>query len=161
MLAKILSSHCSTLAMPAWETLTPRRWPAHDMLRHSSFPQSKVCLVSLFAHAVQLARVVYHVVKVSSRQNTVLMVLVILSNIKVNATIALVSISICHYLLHEFLLLNDVSCGARLYRWRQNVKRMHSIVVSIGIKLSYFHWLELFQSCFLFYLVVAFIGIVF
>ena len=81
--------------MPAWEAVAPRRRPSHYMLRHSSFPQSKVYLVSLFAYAVQLARVVYHIVKVSSRQNTVLMVLVILSNIKVNATIALVSISVC------------------------------------------------------------------
>ena len=43
----------------------------------------------------------------------------------------------------------------------KNVKRTHSIVVSIGIKLSYFHWLKLFQSCFLFYLVIALICIVF
>ena len=31
--AQILSAHCSTLAVPSWETITPRTRPAHDMLR--------------------------------------------------------------------------------------------------------------------------------
>ena len=30
---QVLSAHCSTLAVPSWETIAPRTRPAHDVLR--------------------------------------------------------------------------------------------------------------------------------
>ena len=102
-----------------WLFPQERQWelsgePVHPRLP-CPFPQCEVHLVLLFAHAVQLARVVYHISKVTTRQHTVAMVLVVLRYVEVNAAVAFVSVAVFHYLLHEFLLLNDVSCGARLY----------------------------------------------
>ena len=64
--AQVLTSHRSTLAVPARETIAPRTRPAHDMLRRSLLPESKVCLVLLLADTSQLAALVDYVLQVTS-----------------------------------------------------------------------------------------------
>ena len=55
MFAQILPSHCRTLAVPTRKSLAPRTWPAHDVFGLGAFPQRKVGLITLFAHAVELS----------------------------------------------------------------------------------------------------------
>lgn len=44
---KILTSHGGTFAMPSGETIAPRRWPLHDVLRLCALPpESKVGLIA-------------------------------------------------------------------------------------------------------------------
>ena len=88
------------------------------------------------------------------------MVFVILLDIEVDRAVALVGIAIIEDFLNQFLLLDDMTCGMRLYTWRKHVECLHGIVVAVGVILSYFHWLQLLQSCLLFYLVVTLICIV-
>ena len=88
------------------------------------------------------------------------MVLIILLDVEVDGTIALVGIAIVEDFLYQLLLLDDVTSGMRLdARW-QYVECLHRLVVAVGIVLSYLHWLQLLQASLLLYLVIALIGIV-
>ena len=88
-----------------------------------------------------------------------MMVLVILSHVEINTTIAFVSITIVHNLLHQLLLFYDMPRCMRLNTWRQNIQCMHSIVITIGIILCNLHWFELLKPCLLLNLIIPLIGI--
>ena len=160
MVAKVLASHSGTLAMPSWEAVAPRRRPAHDVLGLCLLPESKVHLIALLAHAVEFARVVYHVIEVSSAQLSVMKLLVILLYIEVNRAVAHVCKAVVKNLLHQLLLLYDMSCSMWFYRWGQHVECLHRLMIAVGVILCYLHWFQLFQTGLLFYLVVALICIV-
>ena len=160
MLAEVLASHGSTFAVPTRETVAPRRWPAHDVLRRCLFPEGEVGLVALFAHAVEFAAGIDDVVEVASRQHAVAVVLIVFFNIEIHAAVAFVGIAIVENFLHELLLLDDVASGVRFDAWWQHIELVHSRMVAVGIVLGYFHWFQLLKACLLFNLVVALIGIV-
>ena len=80
--------------------------------------------------------------------------------IKINATVAFIGKAVVQNLLHQLLLLNDVSCGVRFNAGWQHVQRLHGGVIAVGIILCYLHGLELLQACLLLYFVVTLIGIV-
>ena len=88
------------------------------------------------------------------------MVFVILLYIEIDRAIALVGITVVENLLHQLLLLDDMTRGMRLNAWRKYIECLHRIVIAVGVVLGYLHWLQLLQSCLLLYLVVALIGIV-
>ena len=157
---QIFASHGRALAVPSRETVAPGTWPAHDMLGLCLLPQGEVGLVVLLSHAVELARCVFHVVEVASRENAVMIFLVIFLYVKIDRAVAHISKSVVEDLLHELLLLNDVACGVRLDAWRQNVEGLHGCVIAVGVILRYLHWLKLLQACLLLDLVVAVVCIV-
>ena len=100
VVAEILAAHCRTLAVPSGESVAPWTWPAHDMLCRSLLPQGEVNLVALLPHSVKLAAVVDDIVEVASREYAVLVVLVILLDVEIHRTVALIGISVGDYLLH-------------------------------------------------------------
>ena len=65
--AQVLAPHCRTLAVPAGETVAPRRGPAHDVFGLGVLPQGKVGRVAFLVLSVQLASGVEHVVQVTAR----------------------------------------------------------------------------------------------
>ena len=65
------------------------------------------------------------------------------------------------YLLHQSYLLYDMSGGMRLNAWWQHVQSIHSLVVAVSVILCHLHRFQFFQACFLGYLVLPFICIVF
>ena len=89
------------------------------------------------------------------------MVNIVFYNIEVNTSVTLVGISVFQNLLYQFLLFNDMSCGVWLYRWWQNVQCFHSLMVAVGVMLSYFHRFKLFQTSLFCYFVIAVISVVF
>ena len=113
------------------------------------------------AHTVELAAGVDDVVEVASRQYAVVIFLVIFCDVEIDAAVALIGKAVVYNLLHQLLLLYDVSRGVRLNAWRQHVERLHGVVIAVGVVLCYLHRLELLQTCLLCYLVVAIVGIVF
>ena len=130
------------------------------MLRCGAFPQSEVGLTFLLIRAGKLAALVDDIGEVTAGEDTVFMVFVVFLNIEINGAMALIGIAVLEDLLDEFLLLDDVSCGVRLYRWRQRVEHLHGFVIAVGIVLCYLHRLELLQACLLLNLVIALVGIV-
>ena len=64
-LAQIFASHCRTFAVPSRESVAPRRRPAHNVFGRCLFPQCEIHLVSLFAHAVELAAGINHIVEIA------------------------------------------------------------------------------------------------
>ena len=160
VVAKILSSHSSTFTMPSWETIAPRTWPTHDMLRLCLLPQSEVCLVLLLAYSLQSTALVNDILKATTREDTILMVFVVFLDIEIYTAIALIGISVVQDLLYQLLLLYDMTCGMRLYAWWQHVESIHSLMIAVSIILCYLHRFELLKACLLLYLVVALISIV-
>ena len=88
------------------------------------------------------------------------MVFIIFFNVEINASVALVGIAVSHNFLYEFLLLYDMSCGMRFNAWRQDIERLHGVVIAISVVLCYLHWLKLLEPCLLLYFVVTFVSIV-
>ena len=160
VVAEVLPAHRCALAVPPGEAHAPRRAPPHDVLRLRLLPQREVRLVALLAHAIQRPRVVYHVVEVPPAQFPIVEFLVILLYVEVHRAVALVGEAVVHYLPHQFLLLDDVPRGVRLYRGRQHVERVHRLVVAVRVVLRDLHRLELLEPCLLLYLVVALVGVV-
>ena len=87
--------------------------------------------------------------------------LVVFLDVKIDAAIAFVGKTVVHDLLHQFFLLDDMSCGMWLDAWRQHVQSLHGLMVAVGIILRNLHGLKLFQSSFLGNFVLALIGIMF
>ena len=160
-LAQVLTSHGSTLAVPTGETVAPRTWPAHDMLGLSLLPQSEVGLVLLLAHTSQFTTLVLDVLQRTAREDTIFKFLIVSLDIEVNRTIALVGKSIVQNLLHQLLLLNDMTCSMRLDRGAQYVQRIHILMVAVGVVLGYLHGFQLLQTGLLGNLVLALVGIMF
>ena len=88
------------------------------------------------------------------------MVFVVFLYIEIYRAVAHVGIAVVKNLLHQLLLLDDMTRGVGLDRGGKHVEHIHSLVVAVGIVLGYLHRLELLQSGLLLYLVVALIGVV-
>ena len=159
VIAEILASHGSALAVPSWESVAPWTWPSHDMLGRSFLPQGKVHLIALLTHSIKFTAIIDDIIKISSGKNTILMVFVIFLNVEIYRTVALIGISICHNLLHEFFLLDDMSSGMRLDTRREHIERIHGMMIAVGVILCYLHRLKLFEACLLLNLVVTLVGI--
>ena len=67
MAAQVFPSHSRTFAMPAGESVAPRRWPAHDVLGLRAFPECEVDGVMFFVLAIECARRIQHLVDVATR----------------------------------------------------------------------------------------------
>ena len=131
------------------------------MLGLRLLPQGEVGLVALLAYSCQLAALVFDILQRATRQDAILVLLVIRLDIKVDRAIRLISKAVVHNLLHQLLLFDDVTCGMRLYRGTQTAQRIHSLMVSVGVVLCNLHRLQLFQTSLLGYLVLTLVGIVF
>ena len=131
------------------------------MLRLCILPQGEVGGVALLVLSVQLTGSVQYVVQVAAGQLAVVVVVVVLGHVEVDGTLAFVGISVLQYLLYQFNLLDDVSRCLRLDAGTQYAQGIHSLVVTVGVILCHFHRLQLFQTCLLGYLVLAFVRVVF
>ena len=145
--------------MPARESVAPRTRPAHDVFGCGPLPKGEVHLVALLADAVELARVVDHVGKVASGQDAVAVVIVVLLHVEIDAAVALIGVAVGEDLLHQLLLLDDVSRGVGLDGGRQAAKLSHRVVIAVGVILCYLHRLQLLQPCLFLNLVVALVGV--
>ena len=115
----------------------------------------------LLVLSVELAGSVKHIVKVTSRQDAVVVFLVIFIYIEVHRAFAFVSESVVENFFYQLNLLYDMTRSMRLDARRKHVKRGHGIVVADGVVLHYFHWLQLLQTGFLSDFVFAFVSVVF
>ena len=86
--------------------------------------------------------------------------LVIRLDIKVDTTVRLVGKAIVQYLLHQLLLLNDVTSGMGLNAGTLHVQRIHGSMVAVGVVLGYLHGFQLFQTGLLGNLILTFVCIV-
>ena len=77
------------------------------------FQRGEVSLVLLLADTSQLAALVDNVLQVTSGEDTILMILVILLDVEVDRAVALVGIAIVQDFLNQFLLFDDMACGMR------------------------------------------------
>ena len=160
VIAKVFTSHGRALAVPSGESVAPRARPPHDMLRHGLLPQSEVRLIVFLRRTGQFATFVDYIAQVSSRKYAIVILFVVLFDIEIYRSVALIRIAVVENFLHELLLFDDMSGGMRLYRRRQNVQRAHRIVVAVSVILRYLHGLKLLETGLLLYFVVAFVGIV-
>ncbi len=160
MVAKILASHGGTLAVPSGETVAPRTWPAHNVLGRCLLPKGEIHLVALLSHSVKLAAGVDDVVEIAAREDAILMVLIVFLDIEIHRPVALVGVSVGDDLLHQLLLLDDVSRGVGLDARGKHVERLHGMMVAVGVVLRYLHWLQLLESRLLLNLVIALVGVV-
>ena len=87
------------------------------------------------------------------------MVLVILEDVKIYGSVALISISGIENLLHKIDLLDDVTRSARLDRWRSHVEHPHGLMVGESAPLHHFHRLKLLKTSLLCYLVLSLVSI--
>ncbi len=90
-----------------------------------------------------------------------MMHLVILLNVEVNRAITLIGKATFQYLLHQFLLFDDMSCSVGFNAWGQYIKPCHRLMITPCVVLGYLHGLQLFESSFLFNLIIAFVSIMF
>ena len=160
LLAQIFAAHCSTLAVPAGEAVAPRRGPTHNVFGLCALPQSEVGRVAFLALAVELACGIEHLVKVTARQNAVIMRLVVLCNIKIYRALALIGKAVVQNLLHKLNLLYYVPRRVRFNAGRKHVQRLHHLVIVQSVLLHHLHRLQLLQTRLLRYLVLTLVGIV-
>ena len=144
MLTQILASHGRALTVPSGETVAPGRWPAHDMLFGCFLPEGEVGLVLLLAHSTQVAACVLNVLQRTSAQSAILVFLVVFLDVKIDTAVGFIGKTIVQNLLHQLLLLNDMTSGMGLNRRWQHVQRLHGLMVAVGIILRYLHRLQLF-----------------
>ncbi len=84
----------------------------------------------------------------------------ILLHIHIDAAVANIGIAVRKNLLDKGYLLDDMAAGVRLDRRRQDIEKLHVVVVAVGIVLRHLHWLQLLEACLLGYLVLTLVGIV-
>ena len=161
MLSQVFLTHRRTFAMPSGETVAPRRRPAHDMFRLCTFPEGEVDGVMFLVLAVQRTGRVQHILDITARKDTVIMIFVVFLYVKINGAFAFVSISVVKNLLYQFDLLDDMARSMRFDAGRKHVEGLHRLVVTVQVELHYFHRLQLFQTGFLGNFVFTFIGIMF
>ena len=87
------------------------------------------------------------------------MVLVILCDVEVHRTLALIGIAVGKDLLHELYLLDDVTRCVWLDAWREHVQRIHHLVVMECVLLYHLHRLNLLETSLFCNLVLTLIGI--
>ena len=130
-LAKVFCPHGRALEVPSWESVAPRRRPAHDVLRLRFLPQGEVVSVVLFGLTVQLACSLEKLLDIASGQLAVVEFLVVFLHVEVYRAVALVSVAVLEYLLDVFNLLYDVARSVRFDAWRQHVQQLHVVVVAV------------------------------
>ena len=159
LLTEVLRTHRGALHMPSRETFTPRTRPMHDMLRTRFLPKGKVVTVLFLLLTVQLTGLGHNIVEVSAAQLTIRIILRVFLYVHIHAAVRHIGIAFVQNLLHKSNLLNDMSARMRLNRRRQDIKGCHIAVVTVGIELNNLHRLQLLQTRFLSYLILAFIGV--
>ena len=85
--------------------------------------------------------------------------LVIGLNIEIHTTITDIGEAIVENLLHQLLLLDDMSCGMWLNTWWQHIQSLHGLMVAVGVVLRNLHRLQLLQSCLLGNLILTLVSI--
>ena len=161
VLAQILTSHSRTLTVPSGETVAPRRRPAHDVFGLRRFPQCEVGRIVFLFLSVQLASGVKHVIQITSRQLSVMVVFVIFRYIEINRTVAFISISTVQDFFYQLNLFDDMPRSMGFDAGRQYVQLFHRLVVTNQVILYHLHRFQLFEAGFLGNLVFTIIGIVF
>ena len=160
LLTQILGTHSRTLHVPTREAFAPRAGPVHYVLRCSLFPESKVEAVLLLLLSVEFAGLGDNILEVTAREFAIRIILGVLLDVHIDATIAHVGIALVHDLLHKSNLLNDMSAGMWLNRRWQDIQECHVAVVAVGEVLHHLHRLELLKAGFLSNLIFALVGIV-
>ena len=131
------------------------------MLGLCLLPQGEVGLIALLTHAVEIvAAGIFDVLQTATRENTVLILLVVGLDIEIDRAIRLVGEAIIEDLLHELLLFDDMACGVGLNRRTEHAEGIHRLMVAVGVVLCNLHRLQLLQTGFLGNLVLTLIGIV-
>ena len=109
LLSEIFFSHSGALHVPSRETVSPRGRPAHNVLRTCLFPESEVCRRMFVLLPVQLPCIMQHLVQIPSAEGSVIVLLGIFCHVKINGTVAYVSIAVIQNLLDELYLLDYVA----------------------------------------------------
>ena len=122
MVAEVLAAHRGAFAVPAGEALAPLRWPTHDVLRCSVFPEGEVDGVMLLRLPVQLAGGVEQLVHVAVGEDAVAVILVVSRHVEVDRAFALVGVAVGQDAVDELHLLDDVARGLRLDAGREHVQ---------------------------------------
>ena len=161
LIAKILPAHSGTFAVPAGESIAPGAWPTHDVLWLCLLPQCEISLILLLTHTSEsITTGILQVLQCATREYAVLIVLIVFLDVEIYRTVADVCVAIVQYLLHQLLLLYDMTSGMWLDRWWKHVEFFHRRVEATGIVLCYLHWFQLFQASLLGYLVLALVCVV-
>ncbi len=113
-----------------------------------------ICSGAAFFHSEKL-------VDIAAGKLAVGMIAVILRDVEVDRSLALICISALKYFLYVVDLLYYMTRGMRLYRGRKHIEPRHGIVVAVEIVLHHLHRLKLLQTGLLGHLVLARVGIVF
>ena len=123
-------------------------------------PQGEVCLIMLLPYAIKVvATGVLDVLQRTTREDTILIFLIISLNVEVDRAIALVSKTVVEDLLNELLLFDDMTRRMGFDRGAQYTQRIHRLMVAVGVILGNLHRLQLFQTGLLGNLVLALVGI--
>src|SRR5687767_10622076 len=70
---QVFCCHSRTFNMPARETYTPGRFPAHDMLRRCIFPKGKISAVPFFLLSFQVPGVFKKVINHAAAELAIIM----------------------------------------------------------------------------------------
>ena len=122
-------------------------------------PEREVHLIALLAHTVELAAGIAHILQVAAGEHAIFMVGIVFHDVEIHTAVRHIGIAVVENLLHEFLLLDDVSRGVRLDAGGQYAEARHGSIEAVGVILRHLHRFELFEPSLLRYLVFALIGI--
>src|SRR5260221_553464 len=147
--------------MPTGKSLSPGRWPLHDVLRSSFFPKSKINLFTFLILAVKVTTAFHQIFNVAARKNSIVIGLIVFFYIKINGAIHFISQPKLDQFFCDVDLLNDMPRGRRLNaRWK-DIEYPHYCVEIFGVSFYDFHRLELLEAGLLPDFILTFIGITF
>ena len=129
------------------------------MLRCGLLPEGKVERVTLIGLTIELTRVGYDIVEITTRKATIAVILIVALHIEIDRAVRLISIACIEDTLNHLDLLDDMARSVWLDRWRLNAKLTHSIVVALGVVVRNLHRLELLEACLLSNLILTLVGI--
>ena len=84
LIPQILASHRGALAVPAGKADSPGTLPLHDVLRGGFLPEGKVERVALLFLAGELSRIRPHILDVTTREATIVILLIVLLDVEVD-----------------------------------------------------------------------------
>ena len=157
---QIFLAHARALQVPSREAFSPRRHPSHDVPRFRLLPDGEIVRRSLVLLAVKRAGALQGVIQRTSRKDAVLVVIVVLSDIEVDASVAFVGIAGREDSLDSLDLFDDVAGSPGLDGRRSHIQHPHRFVIAQGVGLDNFHRLQLLEPCLLCDLVLPVIRIV-
>ena len=73
--------------MPAGETLAPRTWPVHDMLRLRLLPKGEIVGGFLVALSVKGASPFQGVIQITSGEYSIMVLLIVFLHVEIHGTI--------------------------------------------------------------------------